>query len=92
MALAPRLPISSTPNSFPSPTSFRERWTCAYVLTTSPALFFYRGRELDDGKGLLQGGGKEMRIITLRAATNAESTAVKQLLRQAFRLGGTAAS
>src|SRR5205814_9289038 len=28
-------------------------------------LFFYRGRELDDGSGLLQGGGKDMRFITL---------------------------
>jgi hypothetical protein len=55
-------------------------------------LYFYRGRELDDGKGLLQGGGKEMRFITLRAATDVETTAVKQLVRQAFRLGGVAGS
>ena len=35
------------------------------------ALFFYRGREIDDGSGLLQGGGKEMRSITLRAPSDA---------------------
>ena len=49
-------------------------------------LFFYRGRELDDGSGLLQGGGKDSRFITLRAPADAESTAVKRLLRKAFKL------
>ena len=29
-------------------------------------LYFYRGRELDDGSGLLEGGGKDMRFITIR--------------------------
>jgi hypothetical protein len=49
-------------------------------------LFFYRGREVDDGSGLLQGTGKDSRFITLRAPADAESTAVKRLLRKAFRL------
>jgi hypothetical protein len=49
-------------------------------------LFFYRGRELDDGTGLLQGGGKDSRFITLRAPADAESPAVKRLLRKAFKL------
>jgi hypothetical protein len=52
------------------------------------ALFFYRGRELDDGGGLLQGGGKEMRFITLRAPADAERPAVKRMVRKAFKLGG----
>src|ERR1700674_1574014 len=29
-------------------------------------LFFYRGRELDDGSGLLEGSGKDSRFITLK--------------------------
>ena len=49
-------------------------------------LFFYRGRELDDGSGLLQGGGKDSRFITLRVPGDAETTAVKRLLRKAFKL------
>jgi uncharacterized protein DUF1801 len=51
-------------------------------------LFFYRGRELDDGSGLLKGGGKEMRFTTLQAPADAERPAVKRLVRQAFGLGG----
>ena len=50
-------------------------------------LFFYRGRELDDGSGLLEGGGKQMRFITLRAAGDAERPAVKRIVRKAFKLG-----
>jgi hypothetical protein len=53
-------------------------------------LFFYRGRELDDGSGLLEGGGKEMRFITLRAPADAERPAVKRMVRKAFKLGGAA--
>ena len=53
-------------------------------------MFFYRGRELDDGSGLLQGGGKDSRFITLRAPADAERPVVKRLVRKAFKLvGGT---
>jgi len=55
---------------------------------THSTLFFYRGRELDDGSGLLQGGGKDMRFITLRAPDDLERQAVKRMVRKAFRLGG----
>jgi len=51
-------------------------------------LFFYRGRELDDGSGLLQGGGEDTRFVTLRAPADAERPAVKRLIRRAFKLGG----
>ena len=51
-------------------------------------LFLYRGRELDDENGLLQGSGKDARFITLRTPADAEAPAVKRLLRQAFKLGG----
>ena len=49
-------------------------------------LYFYRGVDLDDGSGLLQGGGKEMRSITLRSPADVERAAVKTLVRKAFRL------
>ncbi len=52
-------------------------------------LFFYRGRELDDERGLLHGSGPEMRFITLRAPADAERPVVKRLVRGAFKLGGT---
>ncbi len=52
-------------------------------------LFFYRGRELDDGSGLLQGGGKETRFITLRAPADVERLEIKKMLRRAFKLGST---
>ena len=51
-------------------------------------LFFYRGRELDDGSGLLEGSEKDSRFITLRAPADVQRPAVKQLLRKAFKLAG----
>jgi hypothetical protein len=55
------------------------------TFATYVALFFYRGRELDDARGLLQGGGKS-RFIRLRTPADAERPAVRRLLRQAFSL------
>jgi len=55
---------------------------------TYSTIFFYRGRELDDASGLLKGSGKDSRFITLREPAEAESPAVKRLIRQAFKLGG----
>jgi uncharacterized protein DUF1801 len=49
-------------------------------------IFFYRGRELDDGSGLLQGTGKDTRFLTLRSPADVEKSAVKKLLRSAFAL------
>ena len=53
-------------------------------------IFFYRGRELDDGSGLLQGSGKDSRFVTLRSPADAEKPAVKRLIRKAFQLEKTA--
>jgi len=50
------------------------------------ALFFYRGRELEDGSGLLQGGGKDSRFITLRSPADAQRPAVRRILQKAFAL------
>lgn len=49
-------------------------------------LFFYRGRELDDGSGLLQGGGKDSRFVTLREPADAGRREVGALVRKAFEL------
>jgi hypothetical protein len=49
-------------------------------------MFFYRGRELDDGSGLLQGSGKDSRFVTLRSPADAEQPALKRLVRKAFQL------
>jgi hypothetical protein len=66
----------------------------AYVVgvgtfTDHATLFFYRGRELDDGSGLLQGSGKDTRFIALRAPADADRPAVKRVMRSAFQLGST---
>src|SRR5881296_2999601 len=53
-------------------------------------LFFYRGSDLDDGSGLLQGSGKNLRFVTLNAPADAERPAVKRLVRKAFALEGSA--
>lgn len=55
---------------------------------TYASLFFYRGREIDDHTGLLEGAGKQFRFIRLRTRHDAERPAVRRLLRQAFALGG----
>ena len=52
-------------------------------------LYFYRGVDLDDGTGLLQGGGKLMRSITLRKPADAERADVKQMVRRAFQLAAS---
>src|ERR1700674_2380604 len=52
--------------------------------TDISTLFFYRGRELDDGSGLLKGGGKDSRFITLRTPADAQAPGVKRLGREGF--------
>jgi hypothetical protein len=55
---------------------------------TYASMFFYRGRELDDDSGLLEGGGKDARFIRLRVPADAERPAVRRLVRKAFALAG----
>jgi hypothetical protein len=52
------------------------------------SLVFYRGRELDDGSGLLQGGGKDARFVPLRTPADAARPALARMVRKAFKLGG----
>jgi hypothetical protein len=53
---------------------------------THSLLFFYRGVELDDRAGLLEGGGKAMRFIRLRSPADARRPEVRRTLREAFKL------
>ena len=55
------------------------------TLTGHSMIFFYRGRELDDGSGLLQGGGKEMRFIRLNSPADAGRPDVKRMIEKAFQ-------
>ena len=57
------------------------------ALRDHASFFFPRGRELDDGAGLLQGDGKQFRFIRLHAPGDADRDAVRRILRKAFRLG-----
>ena len=52
-------------------------------------LYFYRGVDLDDGSGLLQGGGKEMRSITLRTPADVARPDLKAIVRKAFNLAAS---
>ncbi len=60
------------------------------TFSTYAALFFYRGRELQDETGLLEGSGKESRFIRLRTPADVERPAVKRIVRRAFALEGGA--
>ena len=59
------------------------------TFTDHSTMFFYRGRDLDDGSGLLQGSGKGSRFVTLNAPADVERPAIKRLVRQAFKLART---
>ena len=55
---------------------------------TYATLFFYRGRELHDPSGLLEGTGKDARFLRLLTPADAEKATVTRIVRQAFKLGG----
>jgi hypothetical protein len=49
-------------------------------------LYLYRGADLDDGAGLLEGSGKAMRSLKLSTPQDAARPEVRRMLRQAFKL------
>jgi hypothetical protein len=53
------------------------------------SVYFFRGADLDDPDGVLEGSGKGMRHVKLREPKDADATALKKLVRQAFKVGGT---
>ena len=57
------------------------------TFSTYATMFFSRGREIDDGSGLLEGSGKDARFIRLRAPRDAAQPALRRLLRAAFAKG-----
>lgn len=59
------------------------------TFTKHANMFFARGAEIDDGSGVLEGSGKKLRYITLRAPEDAKRAAVAKVIRAAFRLAGT---
>ncbi len=56
------------------------------TFTRHSAIWFDRGRELDDPTGLLQGSGKNSRFVSLRSVADAQTPALKKLITQAFQL------
>src|SRR5438552_7997322 len=59
------------------------------TFSTYATIFFYRGRELDDPSGILEGSGKDSRFIRLRTPADATRPAVKRIVRRAFTLERT---
>jgi len=53
---------------------------------TYSTLFFYRGRELEDATGLLEGSGRDLRFLRLHTPADATRANVKRLVRRAFRI------
>ena len=53
---------------------------------TYATLYFYRGREIDDASGLLEGSGKDMRFTRLRSPADAARPDVRRLVGRAFAL------
>jgi hypothetical protein len=56
------------------------------TFTKHASIFFARGSELADARGLLEGGGKSLRYITLRTPADAKRAEVKAIVRRAFAL------
>jgi hypothetical protein len=57
------------------------------VFASYASIFFARGVELDDGSGILEGSGRQLRYVTLRTPADAERATVKRAVRKAFLLG-----
>jgi hypothetical protein len=57
------------------------------TFATYATMFFMRGRELDDGSGLLEGSGKDARFTRLRTPSDAAQPALRRVLRKAFGTG-----
>lgn len=57
------------------------------TFATYATIFFTRGRELDDGSGLLEGSGKDARFTRLRAPGDAAQPALTRVLRKALAIG-----
>jgi hypothetical protein len=61
------------------------------TFTKHATIFFARGSEFDDGRGLLEGTGKSLRYVTLRTPADARRAALKDVVRKAFALAQNSA-
>ncbi|MCA8912867.1 MAG: DUF1801 domain-containing protein [Planctomycetes bacterium] len=52
-------------------------------------LGFWRGAELDDPKGLLEGTGKKMRHVRVESVKDIPAAALKNFIKQAVKLNET---
>lgn len=60
------------------------------TFTRHASMFFARGAELAEvDAGLLEGIGKQLRYVTLRAVEDVDRPGIKQILRRAFALAGS---
>jgi hypothetical protein len=56
------------------------------AFTKHASIFFNRGAELSDPKGILQGKGKKLRYITLKSPKDVTAPAVRAIIREAMEL------
>ncbi len=66
------------------PKKMTDHYAYVAVLSSHVNLGFYHGASLDDPAGLLEGTGKGLRHIKLRAASDVTRPAVTELLRAAI--------
>ena len=89
-AVAPKSTKETAWRAWPIRYSVNDAYVCAigdYPRWIS--VYFFRGAELDDPDGLLEGSGKGMRHVKLREPKDAGRPALKRLIRHAFKMGGT---
>ena len=67
----------------------REKVACLYVIGDHVNLGFFRGAELDDPKGLLEGTGKGMRHVKIRIPSDIKRREIATALKQAAELAAT---
>jgi hypothetical protein len=66
-----------------------ERVACLYVIGDHVNLGFFRGAELDDSNGLLEGTGKGMRHVKIRIPGDIKRRELAIILKQAAGLAAT---
>jgi hypothetical protein len=86
-ASAPRTKI--TVNSWGIPTFESKDPFCFYIVGKNHVTFgFHYGTSLDDPESLLEGSGKNLRHVKLRAVEDLEKKGLKELVLAAARLEG----
>jgi hypothetical protein len=85
--------VKETVNSWGIPTFECRDPFCFYMVGKNHVTFgFHQGSSLDDPQGLLEGSGKNLRHVKVRAAEDLEQPGLRGLIEAAVRLKGTAPS